>query len=127
MWRMRLTDGGVVCVVLALVFARSDAAPVTPPSVTTADDLVRRALQAEVDGRGELRTKLLEEAALASPSHPGSHWYRGEVCVGDTWMAVDKAEQQAAQEPIFAASAWVLMAFPLGIVLGSSLPRRDAS
>ena len=112
MWRMRLTDGGVVCAVLALVLARSDASPVTPPSVTTADELVRRALQAEVDGRGELRTKLLERAALASPSHPGSHWYRGEVRVGDAWMAVDKVEQQAAQNPILASYARLRDASP---------------
>jgi hypothetical protein len=78
------------------------AAEANPPNQiqvagANADDLVREALLAEADGNATVRSEKLRNALAADQNSAAAHWLAGQIEVGDRWLSIDDAEQQAAQ------------------------------
>src|SRR5690348_8374504 len=67
------------------------------PAVANADALVREALLAEADGNVSVRSEKLRDALAADQNSAAAHWLAGQIQIGDRWLSVDDAEQQASQ------------------------------
>ena len=76
-----------------LVAADATLAPSTDETTT---DLVRQALAAEAKGHASERAQLLQRALQQQPDCAPAHWQSGDVHVGDRWLSVDTATQEAA-------------------------------
>jgi hypothetical protein len=78
------------------------AAEVNPPNQVQAagansGDLVREALMAEADGNATVRSEKLRDALAADQNSAAAHWLDGQIQIGDRWLSIDDAEQQAAK------------------------------
>ena len=62
-----------------------------------ADNLVREALLAEADGNAAARGEKLRDALAIDQNSAAAHWLAGEIQIGDRWLSIDDAAQQAAQ------------------------------
>jgi hypothetical protein len=83
---------GLICFVV-VTLAHADA-PVKPAD--QAAQLVKRALQAEAEGKPDVRTDLLNQALATVPDFAPAHWQLGEIRSGDKWTSVDNAAKQTA-------------------------------
>ena len=93
--RSRLLVGGflaVACLTFALPAWGGNAisAP-TRYDGLTADDLVREALTAELDGRSRDRDYWAEEAIKLAPARPTVRWLDGQVSVSGRWVKIEQA------------------------------------
>lgn len=58
------------------------------------DSIVRRAMEAEVDGKPALRQSLLFDALQQNPQHGVARWQLGHVQVGEQWWTVEELERK---------------------------------
>lgn len=73
----------------------------TGPTDSPADDLVRQALKAEIDGDSQRRAAYLADALAADPDNASAHWHSGEVRSGDRWVTIaDCAATRARDDRI---------------------------
>ncbi len=66
---------------------------------TLALDLVREALQAEVEGNSTRRAAWLEEALRVDPNCASARWQAGFVRVDDQWLSVAQAQGKFGADP----------------------------
>ena len=83
---------------LGLLLGLAGTARSQSAAVGQAEDLVRRALWAEVAGQAKVRSDLLQAAVRTAPDYAPAQWHRGYVRVGDEWLPVPDAERQAAPD-----------------------------
>lgn len=66
-----------------------------PP--TKPDQLLAKALRAEVDDDAQQRQALLAAVLRSFPEHAPARWHGGYVRVDDQWLSVEDAEEKAAE------------------------------
>jgi hypothetical protein len=71
--------------------------------VCEVDSIVRRAMEAEVDGRAELRQTLLAGALAQDPKHAAARWQSGYVQIGDQWLTVEELERHFKDSDLVSA------------------------
>jgi hypothetical protein len=86
---------GLTCSHLPPLIA-ADAAKDRPGDDSSAQ-LVRQALLAEASGKTSKRAQLLQRAVEDKPDYAPAHWQLGEVRVGDRWLSIEAAAQEAAR------------------------------
>ena len=64
---------------------------------SSADELVRQALKAEIDGDSQRRAAYLADALAADPDNAPAHWHSGEVRTGDHWTTIAAAADATRQ------------------------------
>ena len=67
------------------------------PAISPADQLVREALTAEVNGNVDLHAAKIKQALAAGQDSAAAHWLAGQVRVGSRWLSVDEAAKEAVQ------------------------------
>jgi len=92
---------GALAVVLSLPLpARADALAAQPSASAKAADqaaqLVHSALEAEADGKPDVRANFLHQALAVAPDFAPAHWQSGEIQTGDRWISIDTAAKQDA-------------------------------
>ncbi len=89
---------------LALVLASPDshellAAEASLTASGSSAELVRAALEAELDGPSELRAQLLKEALERDPSFAPARWQSGFIRWDDQWLRPDEIARRVARDP----------------------------
>lgn len=80
--------------------ARPDAVADSPSS---AQPLVASALRAELAGRNEGRTALLDRAIGLDPEYAPARWQSGQMRIDGQWMTVEEAQRLAAGNKVLRA------------------------
>lgn len=68
------------------------------PDASTADRLVREAMQAEIAGDAARHATLLEQAVRIAPNYSLARWQSGQIELDDDWQAIEEAQQAAAAD-----------------------------
>lgn len=89
-----------------LFYGISAGSPIVPP-VDDAEELVQRALKAELDGRLSERNELLAKAIKLDPSYRPARWQSGQVFLNvdqadKKWIPIEEAEAKAAGSSLLA-------------------------
>lgn len=69
-----------------------------PAATATPAELVKAALQSELDGASALRATLLSDALARDSNFAPARWHSGFVRFGDDWVKVDDVPQRAATD-----------------------------
>src|SRR3954470_5165726 len=100
--------GALLIVRFVLLFFVLAVAPVrvfgatSNPTKADAAPLVAAAAEAEIRGDIKRSDTLLKEAISTDPSNRLAHWRQGEIQVNKKWLAVEEAQQRAAEDRRFA-------------------------
>lgn len=88
--------GRLICLAFLLIQIL-DASASWSAEPGEADELVRRALYAELAGNNADRQALLQEAVRSFPDHAPARWQLGFVMVGGDWLEVAEAERRTVE------------------------------
>ncbi len=67
------------------------------PTAAVAEKYVQQALTAELTGNDPQRAALLAEAIKAQPDFAAARWHSGQIRLGEKWVPLEVAEQQATK------------------------------
>jgi hypothetical protein len=86
--------------VLSVCYAFSDTPDLSTSTTgsTTVANLIRAAMEKEVNSQNPEREALLQQAVSQDPNDPAAHWQLGQVRVGNAWLTPAEAEQSAQQD-----------------------------
>lgn len=92
-----------LCALQGLVVFLSASAAVaadneSKPGGTTAMQLVRKALDADLAGRKDERSSLLQQALEQSPLYAPAHWHSGQMLSDSGWLPIQEAQRLAAAD-----------------------------
>ena len=93
-----------LCVTVVLFVGNSFSAD---PPLNEAEKLVKRALQAELDGLPKLRQSLLDKALELDPTYAPARWHIGQVAnkskkSEQPWLSIEDAEKAGAANLVLA-------------------------
>jgi hypothetical protein len=88
--------GRLICLAFLLIQIL-DASASWSAEPGEADELVRRALNAELAGNNADRQALLQEVVRSFPDHAPARWQLGFVMVGGDWLEVAEAERRTVE------------------------------
>jgi hypothetical protein len=69
-----------------------------PPATATPAELVKAALQTELDGPSTLRTTLLSDALERDPNFAPARWQSGFIRIDGDWVKIDDVPQRAGAD-----------------------------
>lgn len=90
-----------VSLILQLVLNSAFGEPNQPAvrSEDTAQQLVRRALQSEMEGNNRGRNVMLAKASKVAPHLAATHWHAGKINIDGQWTSIEMAQQEASDDP----------------------------